>query len=127
MEETADLFRAQADKEHKTLYRHPFSFRMQTVIGDEFKIGQLLNNILSNAFKYSNPGASISLEAKQFEFQEHSKFQLIITDTGIGMSAEFLEHLFDPYSRETHFSSKADHRYGIGHVHREKPGTANER
>lgn len=113
VEKTADLFRAQADKEHKT-YTVSIQFQDETVIGDEFKIGQLLNNILSNAFKYSNPGASISLEAKQFEFQKHSKFQFIITDTGIGMSAEFLEHLFDPYSRETHFSSKGTIGTGLG-------------
>lgn len=113
VEKTADLFRAQADKERKT-YTVSIQFQDEVVIGDEFKIGQLLNNILSNAFKYSNPGASISLEAKQFEFQKHSKFQFIITDTGIGMSAEFLEHLFDPYSRETHFSSKGTIGTGLG-------------
>ena len=113
VEKTAELFRGQAEKDRKT-YSVSIEFQDEMVVGDEFKIGQLLNNILSNAFKYSNPGDSVRLEAKQFEFQKHSKFQFIIEDTGIGMSESFLEHLFDPYSRETHFSSKATIGTGLG-------------
>ncbi len=113
VEKTAELFRGQADKDHK-IYDVSIEFQDEMVIGDEFKIGQLLNNVLSNAFKYSNPGDSVRLEAKQFEFQKHSKFQFIIEDTGIGMSESYLEHLFDPYSRETHFSSKSTIGTGLG-------------
>lgn len=113
VEKTAELFRGQADKDHK-IYDVSIEFQDEMVIGDEFKIGQLLNNVLSNAFKYSNPGDSVRLEAKQFEFQKHSKFQFIIEDTGIGMSESYLEHLFDPYSRETHFSSKNTIGTGLG-------------
>lgn len=113
VEKTAELFRGQADKDHK-IYDVSIEFQDEMVIGDEFKIGQLLNNVLSNAFKYSNPGDSVRLEAKQFEFQKHSKFQFIIEDTGIGMSESYLEHLFDPYSRETHFSSKGTIGTGLG-------------
>ena len=113
VEKTAELFRAQADNGHKE-YTVSIQFQNDVVIGDEFKIGQLLNNLLSNAFKYSNAGASVRLEAKQFKFQKHSKFQFIVEDTGIGMSESYISHLFDPYSRETHFSSNGTVGTGLG-------------
>ena len=84
------------------------------VMGDEKKLSQILNNLLSNALKYSRPGDEIRLEVRQFNFQEHSKYQLVVEDTGIGMSPSFLKHLFEPYSRETTFSSQSATGTGLG-------------
>ena len=109
----ADIFRDQAQEEEKTL-EVSLDFRESNVVGDEKKISQIVNNLLSNAVKYSNPGDTIRLEARQFDFQEHSKYQIVVEDTGIGMSPSFLEHLFDPYSRETAFSSHPTVGTGLG-------------
>lgn len=106
VEEHAGIFAAQALEEGKTLTLD-FDMRSSLVQGDEFKIGQILNNLLSNAFKYSEPGASVRLEVRQFDFQQHSKYQIVVEDTGLGMSQGFLEHLFEPYARETHFATKS--------------------
>lgn len=109
----ADIFRDQTQEEGKTL-EVSLDFRESNVVGDEKKISQIVNNLLSNAVKYSNPGDTIRLEARQFDFQEHSKYQIVVEDTGIGMSPSFLEHLFDPYSRETAFSSHPTVGTGLG-------------
>lgn len=109
----ADIFRDQAQEEGKTL-EVSLDFRESNVVGDEKKISQIVNNLLSNAVKYSNPGDTIRLEARQFDFQEHSKYQIVVEDTGIGMSPSFLKHLFDPYSRETAFSSHPTVGTGLG-------------
>ena len=93
---------------------HDQDMHNQEVVGDEFKIGQILNNLLSNSLKYSNPGAEIRLEIRQFDFQRHSKYQIVVEDTGIGMSEHFLEHLFDPYARETSFTSASTVGTGLG-------------
>ena len=88
-----------------------FSVRLEVtdamVEGDPFKLGQILGNLLSNAFKYSETGDRVEVAVKQFDFHQHSKYQFIVEDTGIGMSEQFLEHIFDPYARETRFSSQA--------------------
>ena len=110
---TSDIFRDRALEEGKTL-EVSIDFRDSTVIGDEKKLSQIINNLLSNAIKYSSPGDSIRLEGRQFDFQQHSKYQMVVEDTGIGMSPAFLEHIFDPYSRETSFSAHPTVGTGLG-------------
>lgn len=109
----AGIFRDQAQNGGKTL-QVSINFRESAVLGDEKQISQIVNNLLSNALKYTNPGDTIRLEARQFHFQEHSKYQIVVEDTGIGMSPEFLQHLFEPYSRETTFSSGKTVGTGLG-------------
>ena len=113
IEEIADIFRVQAAQENKR-FTVQFDLRVSAVMGDAFKLGQILNNLLSNAFKYSEAGAQISLSVRQFDFQQHSKYQIIVEDTGIGMSEHFLTHLFEPYARETHFATRPTIGTGLG-------------
>lgn len=84
------------------------------VEGDPLKLGQILNNLISNAFKYSEAGDRVTVTVKQFDFQQHSKYQFTVEDTGIGMSEQFLEHIFDPYSRETRFAAQTVTGSGLG-------------
>lgn len=113
LQKTADLFRDKILEDGKTL-EVLLDIRDARVLGDERKLIQILNNLLSNAVKYSNKGASIRLMARQFAVQPHSKYQIVVEDTGIGMSPEFLERLFDPYSRETTFTARATVGTGLG-------------
>ena len=113
LNDTVDLFRDQLREAGKT-FEVSIEFAQNEVLGDEKKISQVLNNLLSNAAKYTNPGDIIRLEARQFCFQGNSKYQLVIEDTGIGMSEEFQKHLFDPYSRETTFSARSVPGSGLG-------------
>lgn len=113
LNEVSDLFRDRIDEQGKRL-ETSIDFQNEVVIGDENKIIQILNNLLSNAVKYSNSGDSIRLKARQFDFQQHSKYQIVVEDTGIGMSESFLEHLFDPYVRETVFRSHPVSGTGLG-------------
>lgn len=59
-----------------------------------------MNNLLSNAFKFTKPGDSISVCIRQEELSE-DRFCIVVSDTGAGMSEEFLTRLFLPYERET--------------------------
>lgn len=85
LQKTADLFRDKILEDGKTL-EVLLDIRDTRVLGDERKLIQILNNLLSNAVKYSNKGASIRLMARQFAVQPHSKYQIVVEDTGIGMS-----------------------------------------
>ena len=112
-EEVADLFRVRAQAEGKTVQTQ-VALPDPVVLGDEKKLLQIFNNLLSNAVKYTDPGDAVRLELRQFTFQQHNKYQIVVEDTGIGMSPSFLEHLFDPYSRETSFSSHPTVGTGLG-------------
>lgn len=113
VEDTTSIFKEQAEREEKTL-RLQIDLNDSRVIGDPFKLGQILNNLISNAIKYSEGGAEIDVSVRQYDFQQHSKYQFVVEDTGIGMSESFLEHIFDPYARETHFSARTVTGTGLG-------------
>ena len=79
-------------------------------IGDAVKLKQVMVNILGNAVKFTPKGGSV-----QFVIQESARYngkatlKFIIRDTGIGMSPEYLPHLFEAFSQE---DSSSTSRYG---------------
>ena len=113
VEDTTSIFKDQAEREGKRL-QVQIDLTDRRVVGDAFKLGQILNNLLSNAVKYSERGAEISVSVRQYDFQQHSKYQFVVEDTGSGMSESFLEHIFDPYARETRFATQAVTGTGLG-------------
>lgn len=113
MEDITSVFRDVALRENKVMNLQ-MDLTNTRVLGDPVRLGQILNNLISNAIKYSDTGAKIDISVRQFDFQQHSKYQFVVEDTGFGMSQSFLEHIFDPYTRETHFSSKSITGTGLG-------------
>lgn len=113
VEECAESFQVQAQTEGKE-WSVTFDLKQNWVEADGFRIQQILNNLLSNAFKFTNRGDRIRLEVKQMDEGEYAKYRFVVADTGIGMTAEFLPHLFEPYSRELRFSAKRAAGTGLG-------------
>lgn len=113
VEDCVEIFRHQAKKEEKNLSL-ACDLRHSMVLGDASRISQILNNLLSNAFKYSEPGASITVRLNENNSDKHSSYELSVQDTGIGMSEEFLQHVFEPYARETRFSARSVVGTGLG-------------
>ncbi|MDR1175829.1 MAG: response regulator [Treponema sp.] len=69
------------------------------ILGDEMRVRQILNNLLSNAFKYTRKG-TVKLEARSNRLGGDSvKFIFIVQDTGIGIKKEDLDRLFVEYSQ----------------------------
>ena len=76
------------------------------LLGDELRIKQVLNNLLSNAFKYTDKGSvTLTVKAEPYEDNEHVDLIFIIEDTGRGMTKEQVETMFDEYSR---FATEAE-------------------
>ena len=73
-----------------------------------------MNNLLSNALKFTAPGDTISLEVTQIEHQEYAKYKIVVADTGIGMAQDFLPRLFEPYARESRFEARQVKGTGLG-------------
>ena len=76
--------------------------RYENLLGDELSLQKILNNLLSNAFKFTPSGGKVSLTAAQKTASDKSVvMHFEVKDTGIGMSPEFKKHIFEPYTQET--------------------------
>lgn len=79
-------------------------------IGDDMKLRQIMINILGNAVKFTPSGGAVTFVVEAIaRFHGKSTLRFIISDTGIGMSQEFLPKLFDAFSQE---DSSSTNRYG---------------
>ena len=78
----------------------PFSNQKCMVLTDPLRIQEVLVNILGNAVKFTDAGGTISfiMKINPGEDEKHIIVKYIITDTGRGMSSEFLPHVFDEFS-----------------------------
>ncbi len=71
-------------------------------IGDAMKLQQVLINILSNAIKFTGEGGKVTFSAAQRKKTKNGAvLRFIVNDTGVGMSEQFLPHLFEPFSQES--------------------------
>ena len=79
-------------------------------IGDNMKLRQVLINILGNAVKFTPEGGQVELSVeRKAKYDGKSTICFKITDTGIGMSEEFLPHIFDTFAQE---DSSTTNQYG---------------
>lgn len=78
------------------------NIRHTKVLTDETKISQIALNVVSNAMKYTPEGGSIAFALDEIAPRKegYATFVLSISDTGIGMSKEFIEKIYLPFSRE---------------------------
>ena len=106
-------FRVQAEREEKTL-RETFQAERTVLLGDDFRIQQVLNNLLSNAFKFTPAHGTISLSVQQLDGGDYAHYRFVVSDTGIGMSPEFLARIYEPYAREMRFSDRQAAGTGLG-------------
>ena len=113
IEDSMAAFRLQADKEKKN-FMVSFQIDDSYVLGDSLRMSQILNNLVSNALKFTDEGDSISVEIKQLGRDKQAKYKIVVKDSGLGMSKDFLPRLFEPYARETRFSGKEISGTGLG-------------
>lgn len=71
------------------------------VYGSPNYVRSILVNVVSNAIKYTNSGGKVSVSVREIAFnEEYAEFEFVVSDTGIGMSEEFVEHIFEPFTQE---------------------------
>ena len=84
-------------------------------IGDSMKLRQVLINILGNAVKFTPAGGSVSMTVERTaQFEGKSTLRFTIKDTGIGISEEFLPHIFDTFAQEENSSTNKYGSSGLG-------------
>lgn len=101
--------------------KHAFSVSVprlihENVIGDGRRIRQMLMNLLDNAIKYTPPGGEISLTiTEQTTHREKvGCYEFVFEDNGIGMSEEYLSHLYEPFMRAKDPRVEKIHGTGLG-------------
>ena len=100
IEQIVTIIRPQLTKKNLNLSVHGEDATFGYLMGDPVRFRQVLMNVFSNAIKYTPEGGKICFTIRETAGEEQErKYQFIIEDNGMGMSREFLEHIFDPFSR----------------------------
>ena len=91
-------------------------FEKEFLYADQLRLNQIYINILSNAIKYTMPGGSVSVDLREESSEKEGCVKLIyrVEDTGIGMSPEFLEKMYQPFSRQTDSRVNSIQGTGLG-------------
>ena len=84
------------------LYMDTMDVIDEDVFCDKIRLNQVLLNLLSNAIKFTAPGGTVSVRVTQLQQapQGKGRYEVRVKDTGIGMSKEFADRIFDPFERE---------------------------
>ena len=84
------------------LYMDVIDVTDENVYCDKTRLNQVLLNLISNAIKFTMPGGTVSvrISQKQNLSEEKGLYEIRVKDTGIGMSKEFAERIFEPFERE---------------------------
>ncbi len=104
----------QAHKDNKD-FIYEYEVEHNLVCGDFSRIGQILNNIISNAIKYTPAKGTIAFSVKEVvHMGSVSKYQFTVADTGFGMTDEFLQKIFVPFERDMRFGARKAMGTGLG-------------
>ena len=98
-----------------------FNFRISRMekeyfYADQLRLNQIYINILSNAIKYTEPGGRVSVDMREEISQKPGCVRLtyIVSDTGIGMSPEYMANMYQPFSRQTDSRVNSIQGTGLG-------------
>ena len=110
------VFQPQAQEKGQSLKINAFGVPQERLIGDKLRLNEILGNLLSNAIKYTGQGGEVNLTvhglAQTTPGYVHLLFE--VTDNGIGMSPEYLPHVFDPFTREKNSTVSGIQGAGLG-------------
>ena len=105
----SDIFRDMRNIIQTQMHAKQLNFFMDTmdvvdenIYCDKLHVNQVLLNLLSNAIKFTPAGGSVSMMIRQKPGapKGYGSYEIRVKDTGIGMSPEFVEHIFEPFERE---------------------------
>ena len=110
------LIQPQVTAKQQKFHIDAFKVKNEDVYADQLKINQVLINILSNAVKYTPSTGSIFFRISQYEsdIPGCAKYEFRIKDNGLGMSKEFLKHVFDAFEREETSTKSGIQGTGLG-------------
>lgn len=116
MHNLVNIIQPQVKAKQLELFIDTFEVTNEDVIADSLKLNQVFINLLSNAVKYTPAGGSISFRIMQKTTFRHGygDYIFIVKDNGVGMSKEFVKHVFEPFERETTVTQSGIQGTGLG-------------
>ena len=95
---------------------HISRMEKEYLYADQLRLNQIYINILSNAIKYTEPGGHVSVDMREDESKKPGCVQLtyIVSDSGIGMSPEYMANMYQPFSRQTDSRVNSIQGTGLG-------------
>jgi CheY-like chemotaxis protein/nitrogen-specific signal transduction histidine kinase len=111
---TVSLFVEKAHEKNITLRLVTRNVRSEALTGDYERIGQLLGNLIANAVNFTLSGGHVTVTLTEIptEAEGYASFEIMIADDGIGMSAEFLGRMYNPFHRAD--DSRIAREQGVG-------------
>lgn len=103
------IIRSQTNEHGQTFRIFTHDVVHEYLLGDGVRLRQIFLNLLSNAVKYTPDGGEIVFDISEIpcEIPDHARFVFCVTDNGYGMEPEFLEHIFEAFTRaESSMTSK---------------------
>ncbi len=100
LKECADMMRVKMEDQKLSFYVDVDQMGDDVVECDKLRFNQVILNLLSNAYKYTPEGGSVYLSGKLLSHGDKITYDIRVRDTGIGMSPEFRDRIWEAYSRE---------------------------
>ena len=116
VENLVNLSQPMVQEKNIEFFFHINRMEKEYLYADQLRLNQVYINILSNAIKYTEPGGRVSVEMREEESTVPGCVRLtyIVADTGIGMSPEFMETMYQPFSRQTDSRVNSIQGTGLG-------------
>lgn len=116
MHNLVNIIQPQVKAKQLEMFIDTFEVTNEDVIADPLKLNQIFINLMGNAVKYTPAGGTVSFRIMQHTTFKHGwgEYIFIIKDNGIGMSQEFVEHIFEPFERESTTTRSGIQGTGLG-------------
>ena len=116
IQELDTIFHAQIHEKKQTFSITKENIRHEWVNGDRVHLMQIFSNLLSNAIKYTQEGGEIQLLAEECESNSsvYAKYRFLVSDNGMGMSADFKNTIFDTFTRAENSMTNKIQGTGLG-------------
>ena len=116
LHELCNMIRPEVMKKQMELRMDTASIRHEAVVCDRLRLNQVLLNLLSNSVKYTPDGGTITFGAveKPSVNADSAMFEFTVSDNGMGMSEEFVQHIFEPFERERNSTMSGIQGTGLG-------------
>ena len=116
IQELDTIFHSQIYEKQQTFTIIKENIRHEWVNGDRVHLMQIFSNLLSNAIKYTQEGGEIQILAEECESNSsvYAKYRFLVSDNGMGMSADFKNTIFDTFTREENSLTNKIQGTGLG-------------
>ncbi len=111
-----NIIQTQMNAKQLNFYMDTLDVVDESIYCDKLHVNQVLLNLLSNAIKFTPAGGSVALTVRQKPRapKGYGSYEITVKDSGIGMSPDFIEHIFEPFERERNTTASGIQGTGLG-------------